>query len=105
MTDRDDTIAGTAPGADGPVEVPRVEGSDNHWLTRLATIRKLWIGFSIVLAITVLLQSLIKVKGYFGIDSLFGFGAAFGFLSCAAMVLVAKVLGVVLKRPEDYYDD
>ena len=105
MTDRDDNIASTAPGADGPLEVPRVEGSDNHWLTRPATIRKLWIGFSIVLAITVLQQALIKVKGYFGIDSLFGFGAAFGFLSCAAMVLVAKVLGVVLKRPEDYYDD
>ena len=76
MTDRDDTIAGTASGADGPVEVPRVEGSDNHWLTRPATIRKLWIGFSIVLAITVLLQAVVKVKGYFGIDSLFGFGAA-----------------------------
>ena len=105
MTDRDDNIAATATGDDNPVEVPRVEGSDNHWLTRPATIRKLWIGFSIVLAITVLLQMFIKVKGYFGIDSLFGFGAVFGFLSCVAMVLVAKVLGVALKRPEDYYDD
>jgi len=105
MTDRDDNITATATGDDSPVDVPRVEGSDNHWLTRPATIRKLWLGFSIVLAITVLLQAVVKVKGYFGIDSLFGFGAAFGFLSCVAMVLVAKVLGVVFKRPEDYYDD
>ena len=104
MTERDDMTT-SSPDQDGPVDMPRVEGSDNHWLTRPETIRKLWLGFSIVLAITVLLQVVIKVKGYFGIDSLFGFGAAFGFLSCMAMVLVAKVLGVVLKRPEDYYDD
>ena len=26
-----------------------------------------------------------------------------GFLSCLAMVLVAKALGYVLKKPEDYY--
>jgi hypothetical protein len=51
----------------------------------------------------VLLQFVIKVKGYFGVDGWLGFGAAFGFLSCLAMVLVAKGLGVVLKRDEDYY--
>ena len=60
MTDRDDNITATATGDDSPVEVPRVEGSDNHWLTRPATIRKLWLGFSIVLAITVLLQAVVK---------------------------------------------
>ena len=77
----------------------------DHWLVRPATIRKLWWGFSIFLAILVGLQLFIKVKGYFGVDGWFGFGAAFGFLSCLAMVLVAKGLGFVLKRPEDYYGD
>jgi len=75
----------------------------DHWLVRPATIRKLWWGFSILLAILVGLQLFIKVKGYFFVDGWFGFGAAFGFLSCLAMVLVAKGLGFVLKRPEDYY--
>ena len=56
-----------------------------------------------VLAITVLLQLVIKVKGYFGADGWLGFGAALGFLSCLAMVLVAKGLGFVLKRDENYY--
>lgn len=78
---------------------------DDHWLARPATIKLLWRVFSAVLALLVLAQALIYVKGYFGIDGWFGFGAAYGFLSCLAMVLIAKVLGYVLKRDEDYYDD
>jgi len=78
---------------------------DDHWLVRPKTIRLLWRIFAVVLAGLVALQLLIKVKGYFGIDGWFGFGAAYGFLACLAMVLVAKGLGLVLKRPEDYYPD
>ena len=77
----------------------------NHWLVRPATIKLLWRGFAVVLALTVLVQLAFGVKGYFGIDGWFGFGAAFGFLSCVAMVLVAKGLGYLLKRGEDYYRD
>jgi len=80
-----------------------VRDDNDHWLVRPATIRKLWWGFSTLLAALVALQLLVKVKGYFGIDGWFGFGAAFGFLSCLAMVLVAKALGFLLKRPEEYY--
>ena len=74
-----------------------------HWLVRPSTIRKLWIGFSIVLAIVVAAQAVIYIKGYFGVDAWFGFGAVYGFVSCLIMVLVAKLLGFVLKRPENYY--
>jgi len=80
-------------------------GQDDHWLVRPTTIRKLWIVFSIILALTVLGQFFIKIKGYFGIDGWFGFGAVYGLLACVLMVVVAKILGVVLKRQEDYYDD
>ena len=76
----------------------------DHWLVRPTTIRWIWRISIAVLAITVLLQLVIKVKGYFGVDGWLGFGAAFGFLSCLAMVLVAKGLGFVLKRDEDYYE-
>ena len=74
-----------------------------HWLVRPTTIRRLWWGFSIVLALTVAAQFFIYVKGYFGVDGWFGFGAVFGFLSCLAMVLFAKGLGFFLKRHESYY--
>ena len=76
---------------------------NDHWLARPSTITLLWRVFAVVLIGLVALQALIKIKGYFGADGWFGFGAAFGFLSCLAMVLVAKGLGFVLKRPEDYY--
>jgi sterol desaturase/sphingolipid hydroxylase (fatty acid hydroxylase superfamily) len=77
----------------------------DHWLARPATIKLLWRIFIAVLVVLVLAQAFIYVKGYFGIDGWFGFGAVFGFLSCLAMVLVAKALGFVLKRPADHYDE
>jgi uncharacterized membrane protein len=76
-----------------------------HWLVRPATIRKLWYVFSVVLAVVVVAQAVIPVKGYFGVDGWFGFGAVYGFVSCLLMVLVAKVLGVILKRPQGYFRD
>ncbi len=80
--------------------------SDNdHWLVRPATIRKLWVSFIVVLTLTVLAQLVIVIKGYFVVDGWLGFGAIFGFLCCVAMVLVAKGLGLLIKRPESYYDD
>lgn len=76
---------------------------DEPWLTRPATLPKLWWGFATVLTLTVLAQLVVSVKGYFGVDGWFGFGAVFGFASCLLMVLVAKALGTFLKRPNDYY--
>ena len=58
---------------------------------------------SIPLALSVAAQLVFKVKGYFGPDGWFAFGAIYGFLACLAMVLVAKGLGYLLKRPHDYY--
>ncbi len=78
---------------------------NDHWLVRPRTIRWLWVLFSAVLAVTVLLQFKIKVKGYFGIDTWFGFGAVFGLLVCVGMVVIAKALGYFLKRDENFYDD
>jgi len=79
------------------------ENEQGHWLTQPKTIRKLWWGFSIILALTVLAQLVWYVKGYFTVDGWFGFGAIYGFISCLLMVLFAKGLGFLLKRPNDYY--
>lgn len=76
---------------------------DDAWLARPASIRLLWKVLWGVLALTVAAQLVIKVKGYFGIDDWFAFGAIYGFLACVAMVLVAKGLGYLLKRDENYY--
>ena len=81
------------------------DADTGHFLGRPGVIRRLWRGFSIVLGLTVLAQLVFPVKGYFAVDGWFGFGAVYGFFSCLAMVLVAKALGVLLKRPRDYYKE
>lgn len=73
------------------------------WLARPSSIRLLWRVFAVVLVLSVAAQLLFKVKDYFTVDGWLGFGAGFGFLSCLLMVLVAKGLGYILKRGEDYY--
>ena len=78
---------------------------DDHWLVRPTTIRLLWKVFAVILALTVAGHAVITVKGHYGIELWIGFGAAFGFLSCLAMVLVAKALGLFLKRDENYYQE
>ena len=47
---------------------------DDVWLVRPSTIRKLWILLWVVLALTVIAQLFIKVKGYFLVDGWFAFG-------------------------------
>ena len=81
------------------------DSDQGHVLTRPGTIRRLWWLFSAVLALTVLAQLVFPVKGYFRVDGWLGFGAVYGFLCCLLMVLFAKALGLVLKRPRDYYDE
>ena len=76
---------------------------DDYWLARPDTIRLLWRVFIVVLVVVVAIQFATGSDGHFGIDDWIGFGAVFGFFSCLVMVLVAKGLGGVLKRPEDYY--
>ena len=79
--------------------------AEKHWLVRRATITRLWLGFGVILALTVIANIWIDVHGAFGIDGTFGFFAWYGFLTCVAMIVAAKVLGIFLKRPDTYYDE
>jgi len=69
------------------------------------SIRTLWIIFIAVLALTVVAQPFVEWHPHFAVESLFGFNALYGFLACAALILVAKAIGLLVKRPEDYYDE
>jgi hypothetical protein len=73
------------------------------WLSRPGTIRVLWIVFIAVLAVTVAVELLVHLHPRFRLEGWFGFHAAWGFLSCVGMVLFANLLGVFLRRPDDYY--
>lgn len=76
-----------------------------HPLTTPAAVRRLWIIGCGILAVTVLAEPFVSLHPHFGIDGWFGFHAWFGFLTCVAMVVFAKILGIFLKRKDRYYDD
>ena len=81
------------------------DDNDKNWLLRANTIRLLWIGFIVVLAMLVLADLFLHPHPVFGIDGTFGFYSWYGLLTCVAMVLLAKALGMLLKKPDTYYDE
>lgn len=76
-----------------------------HWLDQPRNLKRLWRAFLVVLALTVLAQAVVQLHPHFAVESIFGFSAWFGFLACAAMIVAAKALALLLKRPDTYYDD
>ncbi|MDD2879242.1 MAG: hypothetical protein PHQ58_02300 [Rhodoferax sp.] len=74
-----------------------------HWLDQPRNIKLLWRGFLVVLLLTVLAEFLVPMHPHFAVESIFGFNAWYGFLVCALMIVVAKGLALVLKRPDTYY--
>ena len=82
-----------------------IENEMKHWLLRARTIRLLWIGFIVVLSALALADVLLHPHALFGIDGTFSFYSWYGLLTCTAMVLFAKALGLLLKRSDTYYDD
>lgn len=75
-----------------------------NWFYKESSIKKLWIGTIIVLALTVIAEFFVELHPHFKVESIFGFHALYGFLACVAMVVFAKLLGFLIKRKDDYYD-
>lgn len=82
---------------------PGQRPDSDHWLVRPKSIRLMWWIFAAILALTVAGQLFVHFHAYFEVDGWFGFYAIYGFVTCVAMVVGAKLLGFVLKRPDDYY--
>ncbi len=75
-----------------------------YWLDRSENVTRLYravwaIGIALVAA-----GFFVHWHGEFGFAAWFGFYAVYGFVACVALVLTAKALRRVLKRPEDYYE-
>ena len=67
-------------------------------------IRRLWFMLYAVCGLTVIPDLFTTRHAHFGIDSFFGFYALLGFVSCAILILFSKLVGLILKVKEDYYD-
>ena len=61
--------------------------------------------FIAVLAASMLAELLIEKQPHFDPERFFGSYALYGFAACAVLILAAKAIGAVLKRPDSYYDD
>jgi hypothetical protein len=70
-----------------------------------AAIRWLWRIFIALLALTVLAELVVEAHPHFAVERVFGAYALYGFAACAALILLAKALGLILKRPDTYYDE
>ncbi len=54
--------------------------------------------------LSVALEPFIHRKSHFSIDNFFGFYAVLGFIACTGCILIAKCLGLILKKKVEYYD-
>lgn len=82
-----------------------------RWLEDPVRCARIQRGFYIGLALVVLAEILLPRlfhggHGHFAFEDWPAWGSVYGFLSCAAIILVSKLLGKAwLMRREDYYDD
>jgi hypothetical protein len=74
-----------------------------HWLDEPRNVRRLWRGFLLLLVLSVLAGLVLPLHPNFEIEAVFAFNAWYGFMVCAAMIIVAKGVALVLKRPDNYY--
>jgi len=65
----------------------------------------LWRIFIAGLVLSVAAQFFVESRPYFAPERLFGWYALYGFLACAALIVIAKAIGFLVKRDERYYDD
>jgi hypothetical protein len=87
-------------------DVPRKAADEAPGLfTTPRNVRRIIVGLFGLCGLLLLLDLLYHKHVHFAEEQRFGFYAFYGFVSCVSLVLVAKVLRVLIRRPEDYYDE
>lgn len=74
-----------------------------HWLDEPRNIKLIKRGGIVVLTLTVLAEFVVNLHPHFESESWFGFHSTYGFIACTLMIGGAKLLGLVLKRPDTFY--
>ncbi len=75
-----------------------------YWLDDRRNVAKIFWGVVAVCALLLLADFFYDKHAKFALEGVFGFYGIFGFVCCVFLVLAAKELRKLLKRPEDYYD-
>ncbi len=74
------------------------------WIDEPKNVDRIVYALYAVCALLLVIDPFIHKHGYFEIEHAWGFYAIYGFVGCVGLVLAAKLMRVVLMRPEDYYD-
>jgi hypothetical protein len=75
-----------------------------YWLDRSGNVTKLYRGVWAIGIALIAADLFMHKHEEFGFAGWLGFYALFGFVACVTLVLTAKALRRILKRPEDYYE-
>ena len=76
-----------------------------YWLDDRQNITKVVWVLVILCGILFVADAFYDKHPHFIAETYFGFFGIFGFVVCVGLVLTAKVMRILLKRGEDYYDD
>ena len=87
-----------------PREPRAVPEGGGYWLDRPPNVSKLYYAVWCLGIVLVLLDLVLRRHDEIGFAQTVGFYAAYGFVACVLLVLTAKALRRLLKRPEDYYE-
>jgi hypothetical protein len=60
--------------------------------------------FYFTLVILLILDFFIHKHGHFAWENAPSFYAVYGFIACVSLIFIAKLLRLLVKRKEDYYD-
>lgn len=74
------------------------------WFDRPENHKKLWIMLYVVCGLLLIPDFFTHRHSYFGFDGYFAFYVLLGFVSCTVLILFSKLVALVLKAKEDYYD-
>lgn len=74
-----------------------------YWLDRPGSVDKIVRTLYVLCGVSVLLEFVIEREEKLAFAEWFAFYAWYGFIACVGLVLAAKVLRLIVIRPEDYY--
>ena len=78
--------------------------NNKDWLDKSENVNKVVYAFYAVCGVALLCDLLYHKHTHFDFEHWFGFSGICGFVGCVGMVLMARLLRVMVMRPEDYYD-
>lgn len=87
-----------------PAKLPAL-GRMLLWVDKPGSATKIFWALVVVCVLLFLADFTFEKHGHFDVENLPGFFGAYGFVMFTGLILAAKGLRVLIKRPEDFYDD